>query len=160
MGDVAGVEPLLLVEMFGAAVLVVGGGNGGSPHFQAPEGLAVPGQFDAVVVGDLHLDAEGRVALLCLEPQLLLPLEMLVFGLDAAERAERAHFRHAPGMNDLDAVFVLERLRDRRRAGRAADDHAVEVRQPPPSFSMCCSSMSQTVGTAAVTVTFSRVSIS
>ena len=71
MGDVAGVEPAVLVEDFRLAV-EIGARHRRPAHLQAAEGLAVPGQSSPVVVGHLHLDAEGRMALLLLERQPLL----------------------------------------------------------------------------------------
>ena len=39
------------------------------------------------------------------------------------DRAQRRHLGHPPGVDDLDAVPLLEGVHQRRRAGRAADDH-------------------------------------
>ena len=54
-------------------------------------------------------------------------MAMLLLGL--RERADRAHLGHAPGMHDLDAVFILEAVDHRRRAGRAADDEPLQGRE-------------------------------
>src|ERR1039458_7194386 len=60
-GDVAGIEPAVRLEHFGAFALVIALGHRRPAHFQAAEGLAVPGDLLAGVVGDLHLDAERRL---------------------------------------------------------------------------------------------------
>ena len=71
-GDVAGVEKAVRVEDVAAFVLEIGSRDRGPAHLEPAEGLAVPWQRAAGVVGDLHLDAERRVALLPLdvEPRL------------------------------------------------------------------------------------------
>ena len=69
------------------------------------------------------------MALFHLDVELRLAGQLRIFRLHGAERAERAHLGHAPGMHHLDAVDVLEGLGDGARAGRAADHHALEVRQ-------------------------------
>jgi hypothetical protein len=52
---------------------------------------------------------------------------MLAFEL--REAADRAHLGHAPGMQHLDAVFLLEALGHRRRRGRAADRQPLQRRE-------------------------------
>ena len=126
--DVAGVEEAFLVDHV-AVALVIGSRDRGPAHHEAAEGLAVPGQALAGVVGDLHLDAERRMALLHLDVEPRLAGELGIFRLERAGGAERAHLGHAPGVVDLDAVDLLERLGHGARAGRAADHHALEVRQ-------------------------------
>ena len=69
------------------------------------------------------------MALFHLHVELRLAGERGVFRLHGAERAERAHLGHAPGVHHLDAVDVLEGLGHGARAGRAADHHALEMRQ-------------------------------
>ena len=66
-GDVAGVEPAVLFEHRVAFDLVIALGHRRPAHLQAAEGLAVPRQRLAGVVGDLHFDAERRVALFHLD---------------------------------------------------------------------------------------------
>ena len=44
--------------------------------------------------------------------------------LSVHDRAERAHLGHAPGVQHLHVVALLEGAHHRRRAGRAADDRA------------------------------------
>ncbi len=111
------------------STLIIGARDRRAAHLQAPEGLAVPRQRLAGVVGDLHVDAERRMALLHLDVELRLAGERGIFRLHGAERAERAHLGHAPGVDHLDAVDVLEGLGHGARAGRAADHHALEIRQ-------------------------------
>ena len=50
-----------------------------------------------------------------------------IFRLHGTQRAERRHFGHAPGMDNLDVVVVLELRRDGARAGRAADDDLLQI---------------------------------
>ncbi len=69
--DVAGVEEAVLVEDR-AVLLEVGARDGGAAHLEPAEGLAVARQLVAVIVGDLHLDAERRMALLLLDVEPLL----------------------------------------------------------------------------------------
>src|SRR4029077_14721388 len=79
------------------------------------------------VVGDFHFDTERRVPLLLLDVDARGPGEPAVFRLEGAYRAERAHLGHPRGVDDIDAVDVLELLGDCPREGRAADHHALEV---------------------------------
>ena len=69
---------------------------------QVAEGLAVPRQLAAVVVDDLHVDAEDRAALLVLQIACA-PRRgsSRCFALQRAQRAERAHLGHAPGVQHL-----------------------------------------------------------
>ena len=98
--------------------------------FQVPEGLAVPRQRIVVVIGDLQVDGEGHAALLELDGQIHRPPSRSSRPpLSVAERAERARFRHAPGMDHLGVVVLLERLDHGRRAGRPADHDPLQVGQ-------------------------------
>ena len=54
-------------------------------------------------------------------------VEVLV--LQRAQRAQRRHLGHAPGMQHLDAVLLLEGVDHGRRAGRAADHGALQGRE-------------------------------
>ncbi len=128
-GDVAGVEPAFAVESVVAFAAEIALGHRRPAHLQPAERLAVARQLAALVVGDLHLHAEGRMALLHLVVELLLIGQAVELVDQRAERAERAHLGHAPGMDDVHAVFRLERLDHRARAGRAADHHTLQVRQ-------------------------------
>jgi hypothetical protein len=44
-------------------------------------------------------------------------------GCHGAERAERAHLGHAPGVDDFDFVVLFEGAEDALGHSRAADDH-------------------------------------
>jgi len=44
-------------------------------------------------------------------------------GWQSRDGSERRHFRHAPRMNDVDSVSLLETIDDRRWDGRAANEH-------------------------------------
>ena len=96
-------------------------------HQQVAGGLAVPGQLLAVVVDDLHVDAEDGAALL-LEQALLLLVRRArsVLGLQRAQRAERRHLGHAPGVDAPRRRTRPAACDHRRRAGRAADHRALE----------------------------------
>src|SRR5262245_1688583 len=82
-GDVAGVEEALRVEDW-PVFPVVGARDAGAAHLEAAEGLAVPRQPLARIVGDLHLDHERRVTLL------LLDVEPGIAGAVGVFRLERA----------------------------------------------------------------------
>ena len=128
-GDVAGIEEAVAVEDIAAVALEVGARDRGPAHLEAAERLAVPRHRPAGIVLDLHLDHEGRMALLLLDVEPGVAGERGIFRLERAQRAERRHLGHAPGVDDLDAVDVLELLRHRARAGGAADHHALEIGQ-------------------------------
>src|SRR5262249_56198340 len=53
-------------------------------------------------------------------------------GFEGGGSAAWTHFGHAPGMDHLNAVDVLECLRHCARAGRAADHDLLEMRQLAP----------------------------
>ncbi len=129
MRDVAGVEPAGRIELLSPPALVIGTGDRRATDLEPAEGLAVPRTLDILVVGDLHLDAKGRMALLHLDIVARLAFELVIFRLEAAERADRAHLGHAPGMNDIDIVIFLEGLDHRARGGRTADHDRAEIGQ-------------------------------
>jgi hypothetical protein len=64
------------------------------------------------------------MALLGLQVEFLFTGQVAVLRLDRAQGSKRAHFGHAPGVDDIHAVVVLESLGDGARAGRPADHHA------------------------------------
>ena len=115
--DVAGVEESFLVQDFAAFALEIRAGDRHATHLQPPGGLAVPGQPFAGIVGELELDGEGRMADRLLHVELFLALQIGIHAPQCAHAAKRAGFGHAPGVDDLDAVFVLELLRHGARAG-------------------------------------------
>jgi hypothetical protein len=55
--------------------------------------------------------------------------QCLIFRLHRAERAERAHFGHAPGVHNLNSVFVLECFCHGSRASRSADHDTLQMRK-------------------------------
>ena len=110
-------------------------------------------QFAAVLADDLHVDAEHRAALLGLHRHALLGAQRLVLGLQRARGAQRAHLGHAPGVQHLHVVALLEGAHHRRRAGRAADDGAAHGAELRLFASTWASSPCHTVGTPAETVT-------
>src|SRR5208337_5621411 len=93
------------------------------------EALAVPRQVPVLVVDDFHLDAERRPALLALDGELFLARQRRLAGLERADRAERTHFGHAPGVAHFDAVVFLKSADHLGRTGRAADDDELERRE-------------------------------
>ena len=111
-------------ERVAALALEVVGDDPRSAHQQLARGLAVVRQLLAVFADDLHVDAEHRAPLLGLHRHALVGAESLVLGLQRAHRAERAHLGHAPGVQHLHVVALLEGAHHRRRARRAADDRA------------------------------------
>ncbi len=123
--DVAGVEEAVLVEDV-ALLLEIAPGDGRTGDLEAAEAFAVPRQFPVLGVDDLHLDAEGRPALLDLAGENVFGGRAFQRRLDRTDRAERAHLGHAPGVAHFDAVIPLEGADHRRRAGRAADDHRLQ----------------------------------
>ena len=126
-GDVAGVEKAFVVEDVGID-LEIGLGDRGPAHLEAAESLAVPRQFLAGIVGDLHLDAERRVALGLQDIEPLLAGEFGKRRLQRGDGADRAHLGHAPGVAHANA-HVDERLDHRARHRRAAAHHALQVGQ-------------------------------
>ena len=128
-GDVAGLKPALLGVGIRAVQLEVTGTDPGSAHLEGTEGNAIPGLLRAGVADDFHLDAEDRPARL--EPHFgkLLVAVALAIGGTAVDTAQRAHLSHAPADPGFHPVFV-EILHDRQRAGRAADDDAIEGVNP------------------------------
>src|SRR5262245_56894836 len=118
---VAGVEPTLRVERRCSLVLEVTRGDCRTFHLEPAERLAVPGEVTILIVGDLHLDTIERTALL----QLLLPelvlAQMVQSSLEGSDRPGRAHFRHSPTMNDIDAMALDECPHHDHRASRSTD---------------------------------------
>ena len=112
------------------------------------------------VVGDLHLDAKGRVTLLLLHVEQCVAREVRQLRLDRADRAERAHLGHAPGVEHLHAVVFFEGLDHGARASRAADHDAVQIRELAAGLFQMLQQHSQTVGTAPVQVTLNSLSSS
>src|SRR5262249_8721462 len=108
--------------------LEVGPGHRRTPYLEPAEGLAIPRQPAAAIVGDLHLDAERRVPLLLLHVDPRRPTQVSINRLYAAHGSKRAHLGHAPGMHNLDSVDVLECFDDYARAGGAADDYSLQIR--------------------------------
>ena len=120
-------KPLSSIDV--VVFLEIGPRDGKAAHLDAAEGLAVPRQRLVGIVGDLHLDAERRVALLLLHVQQRVAREVRQLRLDRADGAERAHLGHAPGVEHLNAVILFEGLDHGARAGRAADHDAFQIRK-------------------------------
>src|SRR5687767_7956801 len=128
-GHVAGREPAL-AQHLAAFALEVAAGDPRPAHHQVAEALAVPRQLAALFVDDLHLDAEDAAALLRLDGELRLRVELGLPGLERADRAQGTHLGHAPGMEHAHAVVLLEAADHGSGAGRPADDGAVERGEP------------------------------
>src|SRR5712692_5741857 len=122
--DVARREPAIL-QWIAALALEVALDDPRPAHLQVAEGLAIPGELLAVLADDAHVDAEERASLLALQLGTLSFAPFRVLRLEGGGGAERAHLRHAPRVEHAHAVFLLEAADHRRRAGRAADHHAL-----------------------------------
>ena len=125
-GHIPGGEPAIHQRRspFSFEVLV---NDPGATHQQVTKRAAIPRQFLAFAVDNFHVHAVHDSALLQtdLEAARIVQCKLLV--LERASRAQRGHLCHAPGMQHLHAVGVLERGQHGGRAGRAADDGAVEL---------------------------------
>src|SRR5437762_4314318 len=104
--DIAGGEPAL-PERIAALALEVALDHPASAHLQVAEGLAVVGKLASVLADNPHVHAEDRPALLVLQRDSLLLGPACMLRLEGRHGAERAHFRHAPGVQHFHAVFVL-----------------------------------------------------
>ena len=111
------------IAAFGPVVFLA---DPGAAHQKVAECLAVPRQILAGIVDDFHIDAVDRAALIVLQGKAPFGVPVVVLGLERIDRAERAHFGHAPGVNDLYAIIFFEAADHRRRAGGSADDGALE----------------------------------
>ena len=76
-GDVARVEPAVVIERALPFASEIGFGDGRPAHFQPSERLAVMRQLAVFVVRDLHLDAERRMALFDLEGEAFFERQVL-----------------------------------------------------------------------------------
>ncbi len=102
----------------------------GAAHQQVAIALAVPGLVGAVAVDDAHVHAIDGEALLLQDLHLLVLGQLQLLVLERAQRAQRAHLGHAPGMQHLHAELVLEGRDHGRWAGGAADHRALERGKP------------------------------
>ena len=125
--DVAGVEITFLVENVGIDV-EIGLRYRGTADLQPAEGLAVPRQFLTGIVGDLHLNAERRIALGLENIKPGVAGEFVKRGFQRGKGANRAHLGHAPGVAHLNP-HVQKRLDHCARHRRAAADHHSQMRQ-------------------------------
>ena len=127
--DVARVEPVAIVQNAPALALEVAAGDPVTAGQQVAEGHAVARQFVGFVVGDLQFHAIDHATLLGLVGQLFLERQLLDGPGHDTGGAQRAHLRHAPGMDHRDIVFRLEGADHGGRGGGTADDRAVHVGQ-------------------------------
>ena len=126
---VAGVEPAVGAEGVRALAAEIALDHRRPAHFQPADGHPVARQLASAAVDDLHLHAEGRMALAHFVIEFLLMRQIGRLGRRRTQRAKRTHLGHAPGMDHLDAVLGLEGLDHRARAGRAADQHSLQIGQ-------------------------------
>src|SRR5688572_29120630 len=126
---VAGGEPALL-ERIAAFALEIALDHPWAAHMEVPDRLSVPRKLAAVLAHRPEVHPVDRAPLLVLQRVALLLALSCVLRLEGTHRAERAHLGHAPGVQHLDAEFLLEGARHRRRAGRAADHYALERGEP------------------------------
>ncbi|EAV43465.1 hypothetical protein SIAM614_02271 [Stappia aggregata IAM 12614] len=127
-GDVAGAEPAFLVEdrFRSFRVLIIAGSDRVAADIEMARCLAVVRQAIAGIIDDLHVDAKDPPPLALFPVDALVERQIRHRRRQIALRAERAHFRHAPGMADVDAL-LLEPLDQRARGCRAADDDIAEA---------------------------------
>ena len=93
---------------------------------QVAKSFAVPGQVIAFGIDNLHVHAKNRAPLLQADLHFVGFGQVLVLIFKRAQGAQRAHLRHAPGVQYLDTVVVIEGGDHGRRAGRAANHRALE----------------------------------
>src|SRR5690606_35620144 len=127
--DVARLEPPLVVQDRTALALVILAGDARAAYHEMSEGLAIAGQYAALVVHDAHFHEDGCVPLLELEVSPLLVGKIFHAALARPEAAQGAHLGHAPRMDYAHVVDFLELAQHGLRAGRTADEYALEVRQ-------------------------------
>jgi hypothetical protein len=102
------------------AVGVVGAGDPRTADLELADALAVP---------RLHLVVRPEQAAFDAGQQAALGIAVAPVGLGAdldldgrnRQRADGRHLGHAPAVDDVDVVLVLERANERRRGGRSAD---------------------------------------
>ena len=130
--DVAGLEPAVLgpaLRLLGR--VVVAGGDPRAAHLELAHRLAVPRQDVPVDVAVAQLDERQRPALHrdVVELRLLVGLRELAGQLRG--RRDGRGLGHAPAVHDVHAVPLLEAGDHRARRGRAADEHALHLREIP-----------------------------
>ena len=96
-------------------------------HQQVAERLPVPGQRHALGIDDFHVDTKNGAPGPHLYRAQRSGIQPLVLELERAHRAKRTHLGHAPGVQHLHAIVILEAVYHRRRTGRPANDHALQL---------------------------------
>ena len=131
-GHVAGAEPAVLGELHGAGgVVVVAAGDPRPPHLDLAHALAVPRLDLAAVVHDPHVDARHDGALLGADVVALLLGQVVGIRAGPAHGPERRHLRHAPGVEHVGAVLLVEAWMSALGRRRAADGDAADRRDVP-----------------------------
>ena len=126
-GHVAGAEPAVLGELGGAGgVVVVAAGDPRPPHLDLTHALGVPRLDLAGIIHDSHIHARHDGALLGADVVALLVREANRVGTRAAHRPERRHLRHAPRVEHVGAVLLVEELDEAPGGRRAADGDAAD----------------------------------
>ncbi len=115
-----------------AMTVVIAVDDPGTADQQFARGLAVPGQFLAVRPDDLHVDAIDGAALFGEDGVAILALQPLLTALQRADGAQGRHLGHAPGVQHLHVVLLVEGAQHGGRAGRAADHRAPHGREAEP----------------------------
>ncbi|MNV35913.1 hypothetical protein D3C71_1273740 [compost metagenome] len=118
--DIACREPAVHQGITTVALEVRGDDPGAANH-QFARGFAVTGKFLAILADDLHIDAVHDPALFSLQGAAFGAVHREVPGLGGTNGPERAQLGHAPNMQHLYVVAVLEGRHHGRGAGRAAD---------------------------------------
>lgn len=124
----------ILDERVTALALEIAAHNPRALDQQIAVGLAIPRQFFPIAAHDLHVHAINGAALLLHDLHLLVLGQGKVLVLQGAQRAQRAHLGHAPGVQHRDAIAFLEGRDHGRRAGRATNHRALERRERQPRW--------------------------
>ena len=128
---VARLEPAVLRPAILATLHVgIGGRDPGTAHLQLALRLSVPRRLVARVVDGADLHERRGQSLLRADAHLLVVRQAAHLLLEKADRAERRHLRHPPGVDEPQAVLV-ETADERLGGGGSADDHAQSGLQLP-----------------------------
>ena len=96
---------------------------------QVAIGFAVVRELLTCIVNDLHVNAENRTALLHTDFHLRIGRQSQVLVFECAQRTQRTHLGHAPGVKHVHLVVIAEGVDHGWRAGRAANHSPCQVRE-------------------------------
>src|SRR5918997_6035963 len=120
--DVAGLEPAVLGELLGVLGVVVSPRDPWTPDLELAHRLSVP-RYEALVAPRPELDERSRQALPGPDPVPLVLRDVVEQAAEVANGAQRSRLGHAPGVEDVQAVTLLEGPDHTLRRRRTADDH-------------------------------------